>query len=275
MKPAGSTAVRIRAERHKAFRSWGFLLFVLGIWFLPAEGYSAQKGSVQYYFQQGNQAFRESKYEEALSWYQKISEAGFQSGAVFYNMGNCYYKLNKIGKAILFYEKARKLMPDDPEIKMNLELANLKTIDRIELPPQFFLFKWWHDVTHGFTLRQLSRLLIGFYVLSIAIIILWLFVKTDFIRRWLGRTGVVALAITLFWAYLLVLNAREARVKHEAIVLSPTVTVLSAPEENSTSLFVIHEGLKVEVQEQRGEWVHAMLPDGKNGWMKISDVGII
>ncbi|MCB0296035.1 MAG: tetratricopeptide repeat protein, partial [Calditrichaeota bacterium] len=72
-------------------------------------------------------------------WYRKIVDSGFEASQVYYNMGNCYYKQDRTGLAVLYYEKARKLNPNDREINENLQLANLKVKDRIELPPQFFL----------------------------------------------------------------------------------------------------------------------------------------
>ncbi|RMH77554.1 MAG: tetratricopeptide repeat protein [Calditrichaeota bacterium] len=242
------------------------LLIAVSLW--------AQSGA-SYYFQQGNQAYRNGRYEVALDWYRKIIDAGYESPELYYNMGNCYFKLNRIGPAILYYEKARRLKPDDPEIRFNLQLANSRVIDRIELPPQFFLFQWWEAVKHFFTISQLTTLTAVSYVLTMTLLTLYLFLRYHHWRRWLIGLLIVTTVSTVTFSGLLVLNVHEQRNRIEGVVLSPSVTVRSAPDENSTDVFVLHEGVKLRLDEQRGEWVKISLPDGKSGWMRQEHLGLI
>ncbi len=230
------------------------------------------QSGMAHFYEQGNQAYREGNYQSALEWYGKILSAGFESSQVYYNIGNCYYKSGSVGRAILFYEKARKLNPRDREILFNLELANLKVIDRIEAPPQFFLFDWWEAVKTYFTVSQLTRLTAILFGAAILTLIGFLFFRE---RRVILSALIVFSVLALFSAYLLVVNAREETTHIRGIVLVSSVNVLSAPNENSTDVFVLHEGVKVTLQEQRGEWALITLPDGKSGWMKRENLGII
>src|SRR5512137_1616096 len=97
-------------------------------------------------FQQANQAYQQQDFEKAASLYQQIISQGYESKDVYYNLGNCYYRLNQIGQSVLYFEKALKLDPHDADVRYNLELVNLKVIDRIEIPPRLFLFEFWDDL---------------------------------------------------------------------------------------------------------------------------------
>jgi tetratricopeptide (TPR) repeat protein len=246
------------------------ILFLLLLTVLAA----AQSG-MKHFFEQGNRAYRDGDYQTALEWYRKIVGAGYQSSPVYYNMGNCFYKLGQTGYAVLYYEKALKLNPRDREIKFNLELANLKVVDRLEAPPQFFLFTWWDSLKTYFTIGQLTRLMATLYVLTTLMLIVFLFMRYHALRRVVLSLLIVLAVLTVFVAYLLYLNVQAENENTHAIVLAPSVNVLSEPNENSTDVFVLHEGVKLNLSQRRGEWVEITLPDGKSGWMKGENLGVI
>ncbi len=231
--------------------------------------------NVEELYRQGNLAYQQKDYQQALQAYQQILAQGYESPELYYNIGNCYYRLNKIGKAILYYEKARKLAPNDPDIRYNLELANLRILDKVDQPPRFFLLEWWDAVKYLFSIRQLTRLLPTLFVLAVAFLILWLFIRNDRIRRLAVSVAVVLGILFVFAAYIYSLRIDELKTHREAIVLTPSVTVLSAPNEDSADVFVLHEGVKVHIEEVRDEWAEISLPDGKVGWVKQQVLGII
>jgi len=253
-------------------RFWSPILLLGVILFCtPCFVVNAQSGA-DYYLEQGNIAYRKGDYESAFDWYEKILSMGFENGVVYYNMGNCKYKLDEIGEAILYYEKALKFRPDDSEIKTNLQLANLKVIDRIEMPPQFFLFQWWNRVLNLFSFNQLYYVVFTFYYIAIASILIYFFIKSDRPRRIVFSLFIVSITLAVFWGFILYLNIKENNTNVQAIVVTPTVTVESAPEESSTDVFILHEGVKVRLREQRGDWVRIELPDGKSGWLQSSSI---
>jgi tetratricopeptide (TPR) repeat protein len=226
---------------------------------------NGQSQDYQNYFKAANNAYHQQNYEQAIELYQNILSQGYHSKEIYFNIGNSYYRLNRIGEAILYYEKAQKLDPRDVDIQYNLELANLRVIDRIE----------WDNLKLFFSIQQLSRLISVLFALTVFCLILWLFTKRYRLRRWILYLSAVAGLLTIFWAYILIIRTGELKEFHWAIVLTPTVTVLSAPDENSTDVFLLHEGVKVSLNENRGDWVKISLPDGKSGWMKKNDIGII
>jgi SH3-like domain-containing protein len=94
-------------------------------------------------------------------------------------------------------------------------------------------------------------------------------------RRLLFSLFLIFFVLTLLSGYFLFANIHEEKSNQYAILLSPNVTVLSAPDENSTDVFILHEGVKVKLADQRENWMKIMLPDGKSGWIKEDHVGII
>jgi tetratricopeptide (TPR) repeat protein len=248
------------------------LILILISFFLSV---SLAQSGVDYFFDRGNQSYRNGNYTEAIEHYQKILDTGYESGKLYYNLGNCYYKLDKIGYAILYYEKSRKFLPNDPEVDFNLELARLKVIDRIEMPPRFFLFEWWDTLKHFYSISQLTHIAIGAYILTAMVLILYLFLKTDRIRRLLFSLFSIFLILTLFSGYFLWANIHEEKSIQYGVLLSPNASVLSAPDENGTEVFILHEGVKVKLADERENWLKIMLPDGKSGWIKKDYLGVI
>src|SRR5713101_7431323 len=109
----------------------------------------AQEASLQ--FGQANQLYRDGKYEKAAGVYEQIINNGYEGAALYYNLGNAYFKLKNIPSAILSYERARRLDPHDEEILYNLRLANLRVVDKIEPIPQIFFVEWWHSLMNSFS----------------------------------------------------------------------------------------------------------------------------
>jgi len=229
----------------------------------------------QILFDKANSLYQQQEFEKAIEFYHEILSQGYESAEIHYNLGNCYYRLNNLGRAILSYEKALLLKPNDPDIQYNLDLANLRVIDRVSLPPRFFLFEWWDHLLDYFSLMQLTRLLVSLFGLAVFSFISFLFLKKDLLRRYLMILSITLAFVTVFSGYLLYLKSRSFVSHRYGIVLNTTVTAFSAPDEKSTDVFIIHEGLKVRLDDLRYEWVKIGLPDGKSGWIKLNNLGII
>ena len=242
-----------------------------GIW----SGSQVFAQSPESLFSQANGLYQQQQFEDGIELYQQILSMGFESKEIYFNLGNCYYRLEDIGKSILFYEKALKLDPNDADVRYNLDLANLKVIDRLELPPRFFLFEWWDAIKNYYSLPQLTRLVALLFVLCIFLLVTWLFIKRDRIRFWILSAASVIGLLTIFYAYILTIQSQSFINHRYAVILVSTVTVVSAPDENSTDVFILHEGVKVHLDESRQEWVKISLPDGKSGWLLAQNLGII
>jgi len=100
------------------------------------------------YLTEGNKAYSDGNYENAVMHYSKILENDFESGELYFNLGNAYYKLNEIGNSIYYYEKALKFIEGDEALEQNLKIARLKIIDKIDPVPKLFIWVWIDSVIH-------------------------------------------------------------------------------------------------------------------------------
>ena len=223
-------------------------------------------------FQRGNEFYRAGRFAEAAREYESILKQGYTSSPLYFNLGNAYYRLGELPQAILAYERAARLDPGDPDVQMNLKLANLRTVDRIEPVPELFLVTWLEELTAVLPLP--TALSIGaavWVILFLLLTILNLFPRLSWVNilRW-GIMG--SGAIALLFAVLLTLEVTQAGDQHEAIVTSQVVTAKNSPDAQSVDAFVVHGGLKVRLSDQVGSWVKITLADGKVGWVQQNNV---
>ncbi len=226
-------------------------------------------------FNQANTLYTSGKYREALSLYASLDSLGYQSGELYFNLGNTYYKLGQIGKAILYYEKAKRFMEDDEDLKVNLELALARTKDKIPELPKFFLEALLEKVLDFFSLGVLGFLVLLFLYSAAAVIILQLrnlFSFSSLVGEILKYTFLVFFTLSLV---LFVLKSSRLSTHREAVVLNPVVNLKSEPREQSTTISVIHEGLKVEISRKEQDWLEVKLPDGTKGWIERREAGEI
>src|SRR5215217_4594832 len=122
----------------------GWILFTIFLWLsMGMPQVHAQSAPALY--QSAGQLYKQKQFAEAAEKYEKILKQGYKSPEVYYNLGNCYFKLDSIGKCILNFERAHQLAPDDEDITHNLQLASLHTTDKIEPVPQLGIIIWWNN----------------------------------------------------------------------------------------------------------------------------------
>jgi len=224
----------------------------------------------------GNAAYQEGDYAAAIEAYEAVLAGGFTSAGLQYNLGNAYFKAGALGQSILHWERALVLSPGDPDIRANLELARSITTDAIEPMPTF----WLVSVVNGWVdLMPTSLLLL---VAGGA----WLAVTLGVMLRVLGRhERLVALGrlsmlagipiLVLFGGTLLVRELGIGRADR-GVVLVEAVPVRSAPaEDDDLTLFEVHEGTRVRIDQRTGSWVEVVLDDGKVGWIPVEAMEII
>ncbi|MFK5854938.1 MAG: tetratricopeptide repeat protein [Bacteroidota bacterium] len=214
-----------------------------------------------------NNAYNEGLYDSALNTYSIVITDGIESGELYYNMGNAYYKNNDIASAILYFEKAKILLPNDEDIQYNLNIANSMIVDKIEKVPELFYHQWWNyfynimgvDAWTIFALISFSLLIvtIGLFIMS----------KKRGNRKLSFYVGVLILIITIT-SSALASQKFYLNIEHkEAIVFTSSITVKSSPTQNSVDLFVIHDGTKVKIIDSIDNWVEIKIQNGSTGWL--------
>ena len=226
-------------------------------------------------FQKGNDAYLKNNFSDAIKSYQELVNDGYQSSEIYFNLGNAYYKSDSLASAILYYEKAKKLNPDDDDIIVNLKLANLKTIDKTDAKEELIFKSWWDKFLNSRTADGWGILCI--VSLFIAFVLLTIFrISVSSTRKQILFIGFsLFLVCSLSFFLLAKLNYTHQTETGQAILFSSSATIKSAPTENSKDLFVIHEGAKVNIIEKNNSWFRIRLDNGNEGWITESSVKII
>ncbi len=226
-------------------------------------------------FALANELFIEGRFEEAVLVYEHIINSGYHSPDLYYNLGNAWYRSNRISPAILNYERAALLAPGDDDIRFNLELARSHLRDRIEELPGFFLNRWWKGVRDIMSLGGWAKLSISAFTGMLAFLAIFLMASSRTVKKlffWLSLLMFLVSALS----FSLGLDQRNyMRNYNGAIVFAQSVSVKSSPDINSADLFIIHEGAKVWVEESIGDWYAVRLSDGNKGWLKKETVEMI
>ena len=232
-------------------------------------------GELENLFQKGNEHYLKGEYQETIRIFQSIVEKGYQGKSLYYNLGNAYFRIGKIGLAILYYEKAKKISPSDEDVNYNLAFANSKIADKIETLPKFFIFDWWENALALFSISGWTYAAYLFYLFILGAVGYYYFAGSLKGQRIAFYTGIISTFFLVLTIVLLAVNLnRELNYKF-GIVVDPVVVVKFSPDQNSKDAFIVHEGLKVQAEDNVNAWIKIKLIDGKGGWLKNNYLKII
>jgi len=222
--------------------------------------------------EEANKMYSEDNFDQAIDLYLKVIENGMESTGVYFNLGNACFKINDMPSAILYYEKAGKLNPNDEDIQHNLKIANSRIVDKIEAVPEIFYKRWWNNLLYSFTVDQWAVISLVSFALLFLMLLFFLLTNRYWIKKisfWLGIAFIVVSIATWMLANQKYKTFTE---DHQAIVFTPTITVKSSPSETGIDLFVIHEGTKVQITDNIGKWYEVKIANGSVGWLKEKDI---
>ncbi|MRT94789.1 tetratricopeptide repeat protein [Ancylomarina sp. 16SWW S1-10-2] len=225
--------------------------------------------------QEANDFYQKGEYEEAIKSYESVLETRIEAPEIYFNLANAYYKTGQIAPSILNYERALLLSPDDEDIKYNLELARKNVTDKLEVLPEFFVSSWVSGLWNSFSASVWSYLSIGFFLIFLALISLYLYSKQSRIKKLGFFLSILCLLSSLVSYNFASRMNKQLTLREYAIVFNPSVTVKGSPDESGTQLFLLHEGTKIKVIEELGDWCNIKISDGNQGWIKKEDIEII
>lgn len=223
-------------------------------------------------FEQGNQYYQKENFQAAISSYESIINSGKESADVYFNLGNCYYKLHKVGPAVYNYEKALLLNPNDQEIKTNLDFARKMAIDDIKIIPKVGFHKLIQDFTSTYYYDTWAWIAIALALVFFLFFLGYYFSGTTLKKR-IFFTGmfVILLGITLSVSAGIFERNRLENEK-PAIVFAETAPVKNEPKTSSPDAFILHEGTKVYILESIANWKKIELTDETTGWIESSAI---
>ena len=220
-------------------------------------------------FSRANEAYKNTNYNTAITFYDSIISLGLESHELYFNLGNCYYKNKDWANAIWHYEKSLQLDENQKTLE-NLQLTNLRIIDRIEEIPQLFYKRWWKKFIGLFNtyIWQYMTIIFIWFILIIRLLKQFTFIKKSYFSNFLYLIAIILLFITYS-------SHHANQNKNEAIIFSSAITVNSAPSEKSINQFSLHSGTKVEIVDQIGEWLNIKLANGNSGWIRKSNCKLL
>ena len=218
-------------------------------------------------FVQGNELYRQEKYGEALKAYQEIDSLGQESWALFYNMGNIHYKMNRVAPAIYNYEKALKLRPDQQDVLFNLEFANQMVLDNIEPLPRNLGQRFMDAVILKLTYDTWSKIAVGLAFLFALLFLMYHFSYSTSKKRFYFISSIISVVLVTTFVFFAFRNQLYVKSNIEAIIFAAEAEVMNAPTNTSDIYFELHEGTKVTVLESLDNWKKIRIADGKVGWI--------
>lgn len=229
-------------------------------------------------YNSANEAYAAKDYQAAIEGYEQMVSVGKISPAVYYNLGNAYFRAGSMGLAILNYERALKLEPEHEDAAFNLKLANLRITDRVEPASEFILVGWFNALLHGRSASGWGIWALGAIWVALLFGVVYIFSGALVLRR-LGF-GAMALLIVLSVVFLVFARVqyRYENVTTNGIITVTNTYVKAAPDQTSTDLFILREGTKVTLMGTENGWQKVKVADDagdKVGWVREDVLGLI
>ncbi len=223
-------------------------------------------------FDQGTAHYKNGKFQDAINSWEKVLENGKHSAALYFNLGNASYKLNKVAPSIYYYEKALQLAPADQNIKTNLKFAENARIDAIEPLPKTIFKRWYEQLAGVLTYDGWAITAVTGAILFGLLFLSYWFATAEGKKRLFFITSMISVFVVIVGLVMAYQTYGDVLKDQPAIVFSESIEVRSEPNMGSAGAFVLHEGTKVQITETEESWVRVLLANGKDGWIPASDL---
>lgn len=223
-------------------------------------------------FQKGNEAYADGNYKEAVRQYSQLLKDDWQSPELHFNLGNTYYKQGEIAPSIYHYEMALLLAPGNKTFQNNLQFAEQKRIDQLA-PVQISEFDMQvQKIINFFNLQQWSIIIVSLAFASLAFFIGFLFLKKTFYKRLFFNLFILSTLVAIVAYYIADKQSFLSNENTFGIIFSEEVNVLSEPNGSSNTLFVLHEGTKVQVEDEFRNFTKIQFGDNTTGWIETTHI---
>ncbi len=217
---------------------------------------------------EANAQYEDEEYAAAAQQYEALIDSGYEDAALYYNLGNAYFKSGDLGRAVLNYLRAEELSPRDPDIRANLEFARARTVDDVESGGESLAASVSTGARRWVTVGEMGAISLLLWVVS-AIAIGTLVVWRSVPRRAAVRNGAFVASAATLLSFLLLLSMLYANPNDDsAVVVASEIDVVSGPGKQYELEFPLHGGAQVRLIDSRQGWVRIALPGGDlQGWV--------
>jgi len=220
-------------------------------------------------FQEAVKSFENKEYEKSLDLFLSIENEGIENPDLYYNIGNCYFRLNKIGSAILYFKRALKIDQNHSASVRNLDFVLTFAQDKQTEEGTDPISTLWNKLLNVLSLNTLAILILIFFLIGITFLILML---TRFRNR--EKTAIIfsfsiSMIFILLFSVISIIKWEQYSGEAEAVLTSKSAIGFSGPGEEFTRVFTIHEGMIFDIEKTEGKWSLIKLPNGLGGWIQI------
>ena len=215
-----------------------------------------------------NTLYDQNEFAKAIELYESVLAEGYQSSDIYFNLGNASYKNGEITRAIINFERAKLLAPNDEDIAYNLELANQYVVDEIEGLPQSLFKKWFKSIINMNDADGWAVISLISFGLILVFGLIYYLSRSRALKKIAFVLAIIMLLVSVSTFTMAQHQKNMIENRTYAIITTPTVTVKASPTDAGTDLFVIHEGLKVNITDQLNNWLEIRLEDGNSGWVQ-------
>lgn len=238
------------------------VVIVLFLGWMPGRSEALTRTEAYASFVQAARHYRAGEFESAVAAYEEIIDAGWESGPVYYNLANAWFRLGKMGQAILNYERALQLMPRDSDLQYNERYARRGLSLENPARSRGWWVRLWDRHVRFYTLGEMVTVVTVLVVLMVGV---WLAARW---WRWpvrrLGCTlGGLAILLMIFLTGLVF----KVQYQRQSAFVIEAVAATFEPRDAATVHFHLREGERVRILREDSGWLKIQRPDGPMGWV--------
>ncbi len=226
------------------------------------------------HYQKGCDLYSKNAFRAAAQEFEHAAK-NIRSAAIYYNLGNCHYRLNDYPRARLAYERAVKIDPSNQDAKYNLKITVAK-IKSTGAQSQSFISSWANDFVHSRSISQWAVYAVVLFALMLACVLLYRFANALWLRKGAFFSAGICLFLMIVALVCAGVQTSNGNMPSEAIVIQQS-DVMQSPSDNSKALQHILPGAKIKLV--RGTslkgWQQISLGEGQKGWIATKDIGVI
>ncbi len=243
---------------------------------IPASDIVESSVSVSVSESEAEAAYRQNSFAESIKLYEseigKNKQIKKESPELYYNLGNAYFRDNQIAKAILNYERALLLDPGDSDIRHNLRFAKTRIEDKIDSADSFFINQWIRNIQNLHTANTWATISIILFLALIIAVGVYMISTQITIRKISFYSGIVLLSMMIIANTFAFKQKDKVVNRTTGIVMSASVSIYTSPDAHSQELFRLHEGAKVRIKREEGNWFEIVIANGSVGWLQKKDI---